>query len=172
MRLSFKAGSNLDFGSSELTEVVTCSFFNDRLSLIPVVGRRLHPMELKMNVSSRTPEGLPSECPLCGANTNIEFSDPAQDAPCPNCGHLLWASDQLMQSVIQQYQNALGTEPGAIQADTSLSGLGADSLDVVELVMELEEEFDVTIAGDDAERIQTIRDAVRYIQDQRRNKGD
>ena len=77
-----------------------------------------------------------------------------------------------MQSVIQQYQNALGTEPGAIQADTSLSGLGADSLDVVELVMELEEEFDVTIAGDDAERIQTIRDAVRYIQDQRRNKGD
>ena len=34
-----------------------------------------------MTVSSRTPEGLPSECPLCNAKTNVNFSDPADDAP-------------------------------------------------------------------------------------------
>lgn len=41
--------------------------------------------------------------------------------------------------------------------------LEADSLDVVELVMELEDEFDTEIADDDAEKIQTVGDAVKYI---------
>jgi acyl carrier protein len=41
--------------------------------------------------------------------------------------------------------------------------LGADSLDVVELVMELEDEFDVEISDDDAEKIVTVGDAVNYI---------
>lgn len=109
---------------------------------------------------------MPSECPLCGAITNIEFSDPAQDAPCPSCGHLLWASAQLLRSVSQCYANVLGTAPGAINAETRFSDLGADSLDAVEMVMELEEEFDVNIPDTVAERIQTVGDAVRYIQDQ------
>ena len=116
-----------------------------------------------MTVSSRTPEGMPSECPLCGAKANIEFSDPAQDAPCPNCGHLLWASAQLVQSVTQRYADLLGTAPGAINAETRFSDLGADSLDTVEIIMELEEEFDVLIPDDVAERIQTFGDAVRYL---------
>ena len=42
--------------------------------------------------------------------------------------------------------------------------LGADSLDVVELVMELEDEFDLEISDDDAEKIVTVGDAVNYIQ--------
>jgi acyl carrier protein len=41
--------------------------------------------------------------------------------------------------------------------------LGADSLDVVELVMELEDEFDMEISDDDAEKISTVGDAVNYI---------
>jgi acyl carrier protein len=41
--------------------------------------------------------------------------------------------------------------------------LGADSLDVVELVMELEDEFDMEISDDDAEKIVTVGDAVNYI---------
>lgn len=41
--------------------------------------------------------------------------------------------------------------------------LGADSLDVVELVMALEEEFDVEIPDEDAEKIATVADAVKYI---------
>jgi anti-anti-sigma factor len=40
--------------------------------------------------SSRTPEELPASCPVCGSNLKIEPSDPARDAPCHRCGHLLW----------------------------------------------------------------------------------
>ena len=40
---------------------------------------------------------------------------------------------------------------------------GADSLDTVELVMALEEEFDVEISDEDAEKIQTVKDAIEYI---------
>jgi hypothetical protein len=42
--------------------------------------------------SSRTPEGWPSRCPLCREVNKINFSDPAGDATCPSCGHLLWHS--------------------------------------------------------------------------------
>ena len=42
--------------------------------------------------------------------------------------------------------------------------LGADSLDVVELVMALEEEFGIEIPDEDAEKIQTVKDALEYIQ--------
>lgn len=41
-------------------------------------------------ISSRTPEGTPNRCPVCGYQLKIEPSDPAGDAPCPRCGHLLW----------------------------------------------------------------------------------
>ncbi|HUV05875.1 MAG TPA: acyl carrier protein [Armatimonadota bacterium] len=43
--------------------------------------------------------------------------------------------------------------------------LGADSLDVVELVMGLEEEFDIEIPDEDAEKISTVEDAVTYIEE-------
>jgi anti-anti-sigma regulatory factor len=43
-----------------------------------------------MIISSRTPEGLPTRCPVCGLAPQVEPSDPAGAAPCPRCGHLLW----------------------------------------------------------------------------------
>ena len=46
-----------------------------------------------------------------------------------------------------------------------IDDLGADSLDIVELVMAIEETFDIEIPDDDAEKIQTIGDAVSYIKD-------
>ena len=46
-----------------------------------------------------------------------------------------------------------------------IDDLGADSLDIVELVMAMEEEFDVEIPDDDAEKIQTIGDAVSYLKE-------
>ncbi len=44
-----------------------------------------------------------------------------------------------------------------------IDDLGADSLDIVELVMAIEEEFDIEIPDDDAEKIQTIQDVISYV---------
>lgn len=58
----------------------------------------------------------------------------------------------------------LGVEESKVEMDSSFKDdLGADSLDVVELVMELEDEFDMEISDEDAEKISTVRDAVDYI---------
>lgn len=46
-----------------------------------------------------------------------------------------------------------------------IEDLGADSLDIVELVMALEEEYDIEISDEDAEKILTVGDAVKYIQE-------
>src|SRR5260370_41659515 len=43
-----------------------------------------------MGIASRTPEGAPNRCPICGKDLVIEPSKPTMDAPCPHCGHLLW----------------------------------------------------------------------------------
>jgi hypothetical protein len=47
-----------------------------------------------MTISSRTPEGRPNECPVCGKRLVIEPSEPTGDAPCPHCGVLLWFAVQ------------------------------------------------------------------------------
>ena len=43
-----------------------------------------------MKPSSRTPEGLPNRCPVCGVEMRLEPSPDTYDAPCPACGSLLW----------------------------------------------------------------------------------
>jgi acyl carrier protein len=59
----------------------------------------------------------------------------------------------------------LGVDRDKISPETSfVNDLGADSLDTVELVMELEEEFDINIPDDAAEKIQTVGQAVDYIE--------
>lgn len=45
-----------------------------------------------------------------------------------------------------------------------IEDLGADSLDIVELIMALEEEYDIEIPDEDAEKIQTVQDVINYIQ--------
>ncbi|NLT95770.1 MAG: acyl carrier protein [Clostridia bacterium] len=57
----------------------------------------------------------------------------------------------------------LGVDPDDVTLDTSFEDLNADSLDVVELVMALEEEFDIEIPDEDAEKIRSIGAAVEYI---------
>ena len=60
----------------------------------------------------------------------------------------------------------LGTSRDKISPETSfINDLGADSLDTVELVMEFEDEFGINIPDEDAEKIQTVGDAVKYIQE-------
>lgn len=58
----------------------------------------------------------------------------------------------------------LGVDEEQVTPEASfMDDLGADSLDTVELVMALEEEFDVEISDEDAEKIQTVKDAIDYI---------
>ena len=59
----------------------------------------------------------------------------------------------------------LGVNKDSVTRKTNfIEDIGADSLDIVELVMELEEEFDITIPDEEAEKIKTVGEAVDYIQ--------
>ena len=59
----------------------------------------------------------------------------------------------------------LGVDESEVTAEASFTNdLGADSLDTVELIMEFEKEFDVSIPDDQAEKIGTVGDAVSYIE--------
>lgn len=106
---------------------------------------------------------MPSSCPLCGASTNIEFQNPASDAPCPSCGCLIWASTQLLGSVKKILGETYGIAPDVLMPSTRMDDMGAESLDIVEFFLEFEEEFDVSIP-DDVAGIQTIGDWVRFIE--------
>ena len=60
----------------------------------------------------------------------------------------------------------LGVTPEQVTQNASfIEDLGADSLDTVELVMAFEEEFSVEVPDEDAEKLQTVSDVVKYIED-------
>ncbi len=70
----------------------------------------------------------------------------------------------VLERVTDIVSEQLGVDKDKISEETSfVNDLGADSLDTVELVMELEEEFDVNIPDDAAEKIQTVGQAVSFI---------
>lgn len=70
--------------------------------------------------------------------------------------------DRIKKVVVEQ----LDVSDDEVSQDASFEDdLGADSLDVVELVMGLEEEFDIEIPDEDAEKIKTVSDAVSYIEE-------
>ena len=58
----------------------------------------------------------------------------------------------------------LGIDESAITEDTTLEDLGADSLALVELVMSVEEEFDIQIEDEDMEKFKTVGDVLDYIE--------
>jgi acyl carrier protein len=73
------------------------------------------------------------------------------------------------EKVIGIVASQLDVEKEKIKPETSfINDLGADSLDIVELVMEFEEAFDMSIPDEDAEKIRTVGEAIDYI---RKNKG-
>ena len=74
-----------------------------------------------------------------------------------------------MEAVIQRVSSIIGEQLGVEQSDlvpeaSLLDDLGADSLDVVELVMALEEEFSIEVPDADVENIRTIQDIVQYVE--------
>ena len=59
----------------------------------------------------------------------------------------------------------LGVDPDKVKLEASfIDDLGADSLDIVELVMAMEEEFDLEIPDEDAEKLKTVADVANYLQ--------
>ena len=70
--------------------------------------------------------------------------------------------DRVKKVVVEQLEVS---EEEVTPTASFVDDLGADSLDVVELVMGLEEEFDIEIPDEDAEKIATVGDAIAYIDD-------
>lgn len=132
-----------------------------------------------MNVSSRTPEGLPNHCPICHSEIRIECSVPWGDAPCPQCGSLLWfvvSSENArfyeldsVEPIRDRLEGLLADLEERFRANTdelgSISGkLKRDSLDVVEIVMMLEDhQIHFPTIAQDLPQINTIGDSVDYV---------
>lgn len=75
-------------------------------------------------------------------------------------------NDEIFEKVKKIIIEQLSVAEDAVTKEASfIDDLGADSLDVVELIMALEEEFDMEIPDADAEKISTVNDVVEYIKD-------
>ena len=73
---------------------------------------------------------------------------------------------EIKTKVISIIVDKLGVEESEVNNEASFTNdLGADSLDTVELIMEFEKEFNIAIPDDQAEKIQTVGDAVAYIEE-------
>jgi acyl carrier protein len=67
--------------------------------------------------------------------------------------------------VVEIVAEQMGVDKSQITRETSfVNDLGADSLDTVELVMEFEDEFDISVPDEDAEKIQTVGQAIDYVE--------
>lgn len=76
------------------------------------------------------------------------------------------STEEVFERVKKVIIEQLGVAESAVTTEASfLDDLSADSLDIVELVMALEEEFDIEIPDEDAEKVTTVGDVVDYIKD-------
>lgn len=74
--------------------------------------------------------------------------------------------DDIKEKVVDIVSEQMGIERSQITVESSfVNDLGADSLDTVELVMEFEDAFNIQVPDEDAEKIQTVGEAVKYIKE-------
>lgn len=76
------------------------------------------------------------------------------------------SKEQIFDKVKEIIVDQLGVEEDEVTLESSfIEDLGADSLDIVELIMALEEEFGLEIPDDEAEKIASVNDAIEYIRE-------
>ncbi len=73
-------------------------------------------------------------------------------------------AEDLQQKVVDLIVDQLGVDADSVTPEAHfIDDLGADSLDTVELVMAFEEEFDIEIPDEDAEKLEAVKDAIGYL---------
>lgn len=127
-------------------------------------------------------ESLSNQCPLCRATVAVEPTNPDGDMPCPHC-HALLAF--LRTSGGFRYHDATAVGPvrerilaivsakfdvtcDQLTGLTTFEDLGADSLDVAEVIMELEQAFDLNIDDEEANHLKSMNDVIDYILQRKR----
>jgi acyl carrier protein len=108
-----------------------------------------------MTISSRTPEGDPYLCPICGQPAALETSD-AGDTICPRCGQLLW---QLRDCIA----DVTGMPADTIRLSDQLDESTSDSLETVELVMRFEDRFGISPSDEQYEHLQSVEEVLRWL---------
>ena len=117
-----------------------------------------------MNTNRESLTTLPQECVLCSSNDSVRaINAPASSLTCHECGHDIAGVAKTLERFRACADDSLGGSL-PIQPLSRLDKVADDSLALVELVMQLEEEFDVTIPDEDVEKLETVADAVRYLQ--------
>jgi acyl carrier protein len=98
----------------------------------------------------------PGRFPLCGTGLN----------PARLITNNFMAEKSIEEKVKDIIVEQLGVNPEQVTPQASfIEDLGADSLDIVELVMAFEEEFGVEVPDEDAEKLQTVGDVIKYIEE-------
>ncbi|MCB9853702.1 MAG: acyl carrier protein [Phycisphaerales bacterium] len=83
------------------------------------------------------------------------------------------SKEEIRDKVVKIVSEQMGVDEGEITEDTSfVNDLNADSLDTVELVMEFEDQFELSIPDEEAEKIQTVGAAVEYIHKHQGSKSE
>ena len=116
-----------------------------------------------MNASPSPPE-RGNRCPVCGKPIPSGPPDGTDASPCPSCANMLrWFRERMSKD--------MGVPADRVTPDASfVEDLSADSIDVVELILAAEEEFQVSIPDEDAATLQTLADVIRYIGEHRGNR--
>jgi acyl carrier protein len=110
-----------------------------------------------MTIASRTPEGVPNLCPICGKVAFLEPCYPGGDSVCPNCGQLTWL-------VRNQLHDESGVALDEIKLESLLvDDLGLDSLEDVEAIMAIEEQTGTRIPDEIAATFRSVRDVIEYL---------